>query len=159
MRELDLDPERVGEHAEAAPALQRQHRRAIAAVQITGGSGHSSPMRSNACRSTRRSNGALWATSTRPGSRSLSGGSTSSSDGAPSTIAWVIPVSRWIPRRSGALVRHSELQRSCSSPPPTSTAPTSVSSQASPARPLVSVSTTRNSAVAIGADSRSTCAR
>ncbi len=84
-----------------------------------------------------------------------SGGSTSSSDGAESTIACVIPVKRWIPRCSGALVRHSELQRSCSSPPPTSTAPTSVISQASPARPLVSVSTTRNSAVVTGADSRS----
>ena len=95
----------------------------------------------------------------RPGSArpaaAPAGGSTSSSDGAESTIACVIPVKRWIPRCNGALVRHSELQRSCSSPPPTSTAPTSVISQASPARPLVSVSTTRNSAVATGADSRS----
>ena len=88
-------------------------------------------------------------------SRSASGGSTDSSDGAPSTIAWVIPVKRWIPRRSGALVRTSELQRSCSSPPPTSTAPISVTSQLSPLSPLVSVSTTMNSAVAIGACSSS----
>ena len=43
-----------------------------------------------------------------------------------------MPVKRWIPRCNGALVRHSELQRSCSSPPPTSTAPTSVISHASP---------------------------
>lgn len=69
-------------------------------------------------------------------------------------MAWVIPVKRWIPRRSGALVRHNELQRSCSSPPPTSTAPTSVISHASPPSPFVSVSTTRNSAVAKGALSR-----
>gem|GEM_PF-4771402 len=47
-------------------------------------------------------------------------------------------------------------QRSCSSPPPTSTAPTSVSSQAAPDSPLVSVSTTRNSAVASGWARRST---
>ena len=111
-------------------------------------------MRSNAWRSTRRSNGALWATSTRPRNRSASSGSTCSSGGAPSTIAWVMPVKRWIPRRSGALVRTSDDQRSWSSPPPTSTAPTSVISQASPARPFVSVSTTRNSAVAIGCSSR-----
>ena len=129
--------------------------RAIAAVQSTGGSGQSRPMRSNAWRRTRRSNGALWATITRPASRSRTGGRTSSSEGAPSTIAWVMPVSRWTPRRSGALVRHSELQRSCSSPPPTSTAPTSVSSQSAPPRPLVSVSITMNSAVAMAAASSS----
>ena len=44
----------------------------------------------------------------------------------------------------------SELHSSCSSPPPTSTAPTSVSSQRSPARPLVSVSRATNSADARG---------
>src|ERR1035441_1680392 len=66
-----------------------------------------------------------------------------------------MPVNRWIPRRSGALGRTSELQRSCSSPPPTSTAPTSVISHASPPRPLVSVSTATNSIVARGAASNS----
>ena len=35
-------------------------------MQITGGSGHSSAARANACRSTRTSKRALWATSTRP---------------------------------------------------------------------------------------------
>ena len=61
-----------------------------------------------------------------------------------------MPVKRWIPRESGARTVSSVSQRSCSSPPPTSTAPTSVSSQASPASPFVSVSTTRNSVVATG---------
>ncbi len=67
-----------------------------------------------------------------------------------STIAWVIPVKRWIPRCSGRSVRVSESQVSCSSPPPTSTAPTSVISHRSPLRPLVSVSTARNSDEASG---------
>ena len=67
-----------------------------------------------------------------------------------------MPVKRWIPRDSGRSVRTSESNVSCSSPPPTSTAPTSVSSQRSPARPLVSVSTARNSAGASGWSSRST---
>ena len=119
--------------------------------RCTGGLGHSSPIRANAWRSTRRSNGALWATITRPSQQLADRRQHRFQRRAPSTIAWVIPVKRWIPRRSGALVRTSELQRSCSSPPPTSTAPTSVSSQPSPPRPLVSVSTTMNSAVAIGA--------
>ena len=52
--------------------------------------------------------------------------------GAASTIACVIPVKRWMPRDSGARTPTSVSQRSCSSPPPTSTAPTSVSSHASP---------------------------
>ena len=68
----------------------------------------------------------------------------------PSSIACVIPVKRWIPRPSGIETPTSELQRSCSSPPPTSTAPTSVSSQRSRASPFVSVSTARNSADASG---------
>ena len=42
------------------------HLRASATVHSTGGSGHSSPARSKACASTRESNDALWATSTRP---------------------------------------------------------------------------------------------
>ena len=46
-----------------------------------------------------------------------------------------------MPRDSGRSVRTSDSKRSCSSPPPTSTAPTSVSSQSSPGRPFVSVST------------------
>ena len=55
------------------------HLRASATVHSTGGSGHSSPARSNACASTRESNDALWATSTRPSisganSRSTSAG-------------------------------------------------------------------------------------
>src|ERR1700729_1498927 len=54
-----------------------------------------------------------------------------------------------MPRPSGRLQRTNDDHRSCSSPPPTNTAPTSVSSQASPPSPLVSVSTTRNSAVAV----------
>src|SRR4051812_33784785 len=62
-----------------------------------------------------------------------------------------MPVKRWMPRDSGARTGTSVSHRSCSSPPPTSTAPISVSSQRSPPRPLVSVSTTRNSAVARGA--------
>ena len=61
-----------------------------------------------------------------------------------------MPVKRWIPRPSGIETPTSELQRSCSSPPPTSTAPTSVSSQRSRASPFVSVSTARNSAEASG---------
>ena len=62
----------------------------------------------------------------------------------------VIPVNRWMPFESGRRVATSVSQRSCSSPPPTRTAPTSVSSHASPASPFVSVSTTRNSAVRSG---------
>ena len=61
---------------------------------------------------------------------------------------------RWIERDSGATPPTSVSHRSCSSPPPTSTAPTSVSSQASPARPFVSVSTTRNSVSRSGASSK-----
>ncbi len=127
--------------------------RASAAVHRTGGFGHSSPISSNPRRSTRRSNGALWATSTRPSRRSAIPGSTSSRPGALASISWVIPVKRWMPRPSGRLQRTSDENRSCSSPPPTSTAPTSVSSHASPPRPLVSVSTTRNSAVAVACSS------
>src|SRR3954447_17072677 len=53
-----------------------------------------------------------------------------------------------MPRPSGLATPTTEENSSCSSPPPTSTAATSVSSQRSPARPLVSVSSARNSAVA-----------
>lgn len=59
-------------------------------------------------------------------------------------------MNRSMPRDRGARVDTSDSQRSCSSPPPTRTAPASVSSQAAPLRPLVSVSTARNSAVASG---------
>ena len=129
------------------------NRRASAIVHSTGGSGHSSPARSNACRSTPTSNRAEWATRTRPRRRSAISGSTASGGGASSTIAWVIPVKRWMPRPSGSETPTSELQRSCSSPPPTSTAPTSVSSQRSRGCPFVSVSTARNSAPASGESS------
>ena len=125
-------------------------RRAIATVQSTGGSGQSSAARANAPRSTATSKRALCATSTRPCSRRARSGSTPSGGGASSTIACVIPVNRWMPADSGAETPTSESQRSCSSPPPTSTAPTSVSSQRSRANPFVSVSTARNSVVAIG---------
>ena len=47
-----------------------------------------------------------------------------------------MPVKRWMPRESGCATPTSELQRSCSSPPPTSTAPTSVSSQQVLAEPV-----------------------
>ena len=123
-------------------------RRASATVHITGGSGHSSSARSNACLSTPTSKRAEWATRMRPRSCSASSGSTCSGGGASSTIACVIPVKRWMPRPSGSETPTSELQRSCSSPPPTSTAPTSVSSQRSFGCPFVSVSTARNSAPA-----------
>ena len=98
--DLDLDPERVGEHA-SAPAG------AAAAAA-------SAPARP--CRSP-----AGWATRGRPLERlaqhaaverrvvgdhhpaleqlAPAAAAPSSSDGAPSTIAWVIPVKRWIPRR------------------------------------------------------------
>ena len=108
------------------------------------------PARSNAAASTRRSKLALWATSTRPRSRSASRGSTRPAGGAASTMACEMPVKRWIPGPSGARTATSDSKRSCSSPPPTSTAPTSVSSQSSPAQPLVSTSTARNSAVRSG---------
>ena len=84
---------------------------------------------------------------------SLSRGSTSSGAGAASTIACEMPVKRWMPRPSGLATPTSESHSSCSSPPPTSTAPTSVSSQRSPARPLVSVSRAMNSAEARGRSS------
>ena len=72
VRDVDLDPERVGERAEPAlGAGAAAASRASAAVHSTGGFGHSRPIRSNAWRSTRRSNGALWATITRPRRRSL----------------------------------------------------------------------------------------
>ena len=120
------------------------------------GSGQSRPARSKACRSTRLSKSALCATSTRPSSSSATSGSTSAGGGAASTIAWVMPVKRSIPRESGRSGRTSESKVSCSSPPPTSTAPTSVSSHRSPPRPLVSVSSATNSAPATGCSSSST---
>src|SRR3954466_10208284 len=55
-----------------------------------------------------------------------------------------------MPRDSGCSTRTSDSKLSCSSPPPTSTAPTSVSSQSSPARPFVSTSMARNSALSRG---------
>jgi hypothetical protein len=70
-----------------------------------------------------------------------------------------MPVNRWIPADSGDETPTSDDQRSCSSPPPTRTAPTSVSSQRSRASPFVSVSTARNSAVASGCVRRSAEAR
>ena len=75
-------------------------------------------------------------------------GSTSSGAGAASTIACEMPVKRWMPRPSGLATPTSESHSSCSSPPPTSTVPTSVSSQRSPAKPFVSVSSATNSVVA-----------
>ena len=63
-------------------------------------------------------------------------------------------VNRRMLRRSGALGRTSELQRSCSSPPPTSTVPTSITSHPSPPSPFVSVSRTRYSQLAVGCSSR-----
>src|SRR3954447_19307288 len=131
------------------------NRRAIATVQITGGRGHLKPIRWNAWRSARRSNWALWATSTRPSSIPATCGSTASGSGADDAMACVIPVKRWIPRCSGMCGRTSDDQLSCSSPPPTSTAPTSVSSQSPPARPFVSTSTARYSASVVGVTSRS----
>ena len=116
-------------------------------MHSTGGSGHGSSSRANACLSTRTSNCAEWATRIRPRISSARSGSIASAGGASSTIACEIWVKRWIPRPSGALTASSVSQRSCSSPPPTSTAPISVTSQSSPDRPLVSVSTTRYSAV------------
>ena len=130
-------------------------RRASATVQRTGGSGHVSAARPKAWCSTRASKRAECATSTRPRSRAASSGSTRSGGGAASTIACEMPVKRWMPRDSGCDTPTSELQRSCSSPPPTSTEPTSVSSQRSLPSPLVSVSTARNSAVSRGCAARS----
>src|SRR3954447_23717825 len=143
--------------SEASPRLRCSGaiRRASATVQITGGSGHSSSARSNACLRTPTSNRALCATSSRPRSWSARAGSTSAGGGASSTIAWEIPVKRWMPRPNGSETPTSELQRSCSSPPPTSTAPTSVSSQRSFGCPFVSVSTATNSASASGESRRS----
>jgi DNA polymerase III epsilon subunit-like protein len=130
---------------------------ASATVHSVGGSGHANPARSKAWRSTRRSNAALWATSTRVGGEPMSSarsGRIASAGGASSTIVCEIWVKRWIARDSGAAPPTSVSQRSCSSPPPTSTAPTSVSSHCSRARPFVSVSRARNSAVASGWASR-----
>ena len=86
-------------------------RRASATVHSTGGSGHSSPARSNACCSTRVSKRALWATSTRPFSCSAKPGSTTLGGGAASTIACEMPVKRWMPRPSGCSTPTSEPQR------------------------------------------------
>ena len=115
--------------------------------------GQSRPARSNACLSTRLSKLALCAISTRPSRSSATSGRTSAGVGAPSTIPWVMPVKRSMPRDSGRSGRTSESKVSCSSPPPTSTAPTSVSSHSSPPRPLVSVSSATNSAPATGCSS------
>ena len=93
-------------------------RRASATVHSCGGFGQRRPARSKAWRSTRRSNDALWATSTRPRSCAASSGSCASAGGASSTIACVMPVKRWMPRESGARTVSSVSQRSCSSPPP-----------------------------------------
>ena len=136
----------------ASPRLRWSgaNRRASATVHSTGGSGQSSPARSKAWRSTRVSKRELWATSTRPRSSSASSPSTSPGGGAESTIACVIPVKRSIPRDSGRSTDTSDSHSSWHSPPPTTTAPTSVSSQRSLARPLVSVSTARYSAPATG---------
>ena len=119
-------------------------------------SGQSRPSRSKAWRSTRRSKRALWATSTRPRAARRARAVPPRAGGAASTIPWVMPVKRWMPRDSGRSVRTSESNVSCSSPPPTSTAPTSVISQRSPPSPLVSVSTATNSAGASGCASRDT---
>ena len=153
---LHLDPEGVRERGEPPPPRQRreaageldraEHRRAR---PVEAGA-------LEAWRSTRRSKPALCATSTRPRSSSATSGRTSAGAGAASTIAWVIPVKRWIPRASGRSGRTSESKVSWSSPPPTSTAPTSVSSHSSPPRPLVSVSSATNSAPATGCSSIST---
>ena len=144
--------------SDASPRLRASgaHLRASSTVQITGGLGQSRPQRSKAWLSTRVSKRAEWAISTRPSSSSPRSSSTSWAGGAASTIACVMPVKRWIPRESGRSVRTSESNVSCSSPPPTSTAPTSVSSQRSEASPLVSVSTATNSAPATGWSSKST---
>ena len=134
-------------------------RRASCTVQRAGGAGQSRPARSKAWRSTRTSKRALWAISTRPSSSSASSASTSSGGGAPSTIPWLMPVKRWIPRESGRSTWTSESKVSCSSPPPTRTAPTSVISQRSPPYPLVSVSSATNSAGARGWSSLNTNGR
>ena len=80
--------------------------RASAAVQRTGGS-------ASRARSARTPGAARGGRTARcappapgPRSSSSSGGRTSSSAGAPSSISCVIPVNRWIPRRSGALRAH-----------------------------------------------------
>src|SRR3954454_24059208 len=64
-----------------------------------------------------------------------------------------------MPRCSGICGRTSDDQLWCSSPPPTSTSPTSVSSQAAPARPFVSTSTAMYSASAVGVVHRSRVGR
>src|SRR4051794_8778340 len=70
-----------------------------------------------------------------------------------------MPVKRWVPRRSGICGGTSEDHWSQSSPPPTRTTPTSVSSQAAPDRPFVSTSTATYSASAVGVDQRSRVGR
>ena len=154
MGDPDLDPERVGERGEPAAALQRGE---PARHRDGAQDGRLGPVERRARERAaqhaevepRRVRDEHAAAQQPPSS-----GSTASGGGAPSTIACEIPVKRWMPRESGAETPTSEDQRSCSSPPPTSTAPTSVSSQRSRARPFVSVSTARNSAVASGACSR-----
>ena len=94
----DLDPERVGEHGQLALALQRQHhpgQRRRAEHRRVGPLADRS--RSNAWRSTRRSTARCGRPSRGPASRSASSGSTASGQGAASTIAWVMPVKRWMP--------------------------------------------------------------
>jgi hypothetical protein len=123
VRLLHVDAEAPASEARPRRVCSGAKRLAIATVHNTGGSGQSSPARLNAWRRTPRSKDAEWATSTRPRIRAASSGSTASGGGAPSTMVCEIPVKRWMPRDSGRVMPTSELQRSCSSPPPTSTAP------------------------------------
>ena len=157
VRGLHLDPERVREHAQPAPVLERQQ---LARQRRRAQDGRVGPLEADPLERAGAARGGRTARCAPPapglGGARPSCGSTASRPGASATISCVIPVNRWMPRPSGRLQRTSEDQRSCSSPPPTSTAPTSVISQASPPRPLVSVSTTRNSALAIGCSSRVT---
>ncbi len=117
-----------------ALARERAQRRASATVHSVGGLGHSSSARAKAWRRTRRSNAALCATRTRTvevlgqlgehelGARGLVDHGLRDPGEALDACA-----------RAARARRTSVSQRSCSSPPPTSTAPSSVSSHASPA--------------------------
>ena len=112
MGDADVDAERVGDRAQAALALQRQQRprqrgraehRGVGPLQIRALerlAQDAAVERSVVGHHHAAAQPALELRQHRVGY------------GAPSTIAWVMPVKRWMPRRTGASVRTSEAQRS-----------------------------------------------
>ena len=104
----------------------RTSRRASAAVSTSEWASRGQPSRSSAAFRKPASKRTLWPTSTVPAANSTNAGSTASTRGAGTTMAWVMPVSRVI---SGGMARPgftSVWKVPSTSPPRTLTAPISV---------------------------------